>query len=273
MSDVARLAASGPHGQPVMAARQPQIRPAAIQQASGGLVARDGNEAVAVAPADPAFLQSAEHSPVPRSRVAVRFIAQPFQLDPGDCKRGIGEVKEAEFEAPDILAVDAVLGRHLENQRRAVALQFGRGEVAPRLLKPAQHDHLDPEHRLRRHSRPACVAAKAQPVGTGRQMQVRAVQDAARRLAAPDPGRSVRPPHPDCRILEARQKRPMPLRHRLARLGRAARLRGRRAGEIGRHRHHFRLSNQQLGRERPAGAGSLTISGRDCSVRPGDGAI
>ena len=50
-----QLAASRPHAQPVMAARQPQIGPAAVQQASDGHVAH-GNGTIAVSPADPAFL-------------------------------------------------------------------------------------------------------------------------------------------------------------------------------------------------------------------------
>ena len=36
-------------------------------------------------------------------------------------------MKEAEFEAPGVLAVDAVLGRHLEGQRGAAGLQLGGG--------------------------------------------------------------------------------------------------------------------------------------------------
>ncbi len=71
---------------------------------------------------------------------------------------GIAEMKEAELEPPLIIAFEAVLGRHFEDQRSHSIAELVGGEVGPALLKPAEHDHLDPEHGLRRHARRADAA-------------------------------------------------------------------------------------------------------------------
>ena len=209
---------------------------------------------------------------MPRRGDTCDLVCDPLQLNPGDRQSGIGEVKKAKFEPAGVFAVDAVFGRHLEDQRCAARVQLGGGEIAPGPLKPVQHDDLDPEHRLGRHAHRANLAAEAQPIRAHRQMQVGTVQDAASRVVAADPHRTVRLTHPDRRILEPRQQGPT-LAHRRAQLGRGAGLCGRRAGQIGHHRHHSGNPTSGSVRELPARGRNLTPLRLDCSVRCGISAI
>src|SRR5436305_12710433 len=117
-----------------------------------------------------------------RLRLAKR---QLLQLDPGNRKAGIAEMKKAKLEAPLVFAFEAVFRRHREIERGGAAAQLGSGEVAPRQLKPAEHDDVDAEHRQRRAPRRLGAAAQAEAVTSRRQEEMRAVKDAAGRLAAP----------------------------------------------------------------------------------------
>src|SRR5205085_1398232 len=193
---------------PVMAARQTQIRPPAMQQAARRRVARDRHRTVAAATADPAFLQPAQHAPAPRLRCLLDAWRKPLQLNIRDRQGSIAEMKEAELEATGIGALDAVSGRHLEDQRTAASLQLGRGEILPAPLKATQHDNFEAEHRLPGHARRTGLAPEAQPVTPLRQVEIGAIKNAAGWLAAANPGRAVSQPRADRGALKTRQQRP-----------------------------------------------------------------
>src|SRR5437660_1863377 len=171
-----------------MAARQTQTRPPAMPQATRRRIARNRHRTVAVAAADPAFLQPAQHAPAPRLRRLLDARRMPLQLDTRDRQRSVAEMKEAKLEATCIGALDAVSGRHLEDQRTAAGLQLGRDEILPAPLKATQHDNFEADHRLPGHARRTGLAPEAHPVTPLRQEEIGATKNAAGPLAAANPG-------------------------------------------------------------------------------------
>ena len=117
-------------------------------------------------------------------------------------------MEEAELVSSLVVPFEAVLGGDLEIERTQTVGEISPRVIAPLLLKPAEHDDFDPEHRVRAHRRPETVAAKGQPVAALRQVQVRAVQKAAGRLGAIEAHRAVGPPLSDRAFFEPAQNVP-----------------------------------------------------------------
>ena len=75
-------------------------------------------------------------------------------------------MEEAELVSSLVVPFEAVLGGDLEIERTQTVGEISPREIAPLLLKPAEHDDFDPEHRVRAHPRPEAAAAKGQ-AGSG----------------------------------------------------------------------------------------------------------
>src|SRR4051794_1455242 len=101
-----------------------------------------------------------------------------FQLDGGDAELRVTEVEKAKLEPFRIVAFGTEFGRHLERKGATPGGQFGSGKIGPSQLEPDGHKDLDPEHGLRGHPWQARLAAKAEPIGPCREMQIGPVKKA-----------------------------------------------------------------------------------------------